>query len=255
MGGDRWIAGPRGTQRVAVDIVVAFPSRPLGGSRQEDAASAAAHRDTRGGPVGRRSAGMATQRMCIAAPRLSGALGGSDADSRRHVEIHAGGADRGRCSGGDPARRGSAPDWAPTWPAAIRRSNKHIAAAARRTGTFAADRRAVIDRSPGLMTTTADVRGHHGAPWERAFGGSAADSRRHVEIHGGRRRPGALFRWRFGAPRVPHRTGRRPGQLGRRIVPVGGEAAGDCARRGDVSTREFGRRAQFRNQRATTEFR
>ncbi|MEV0031824.1 hypothetical protein [Nocardia sp. NPDC050793] len=50
IGGSR---GPVATQRATADILGAFLSGPLGGSRQDVAAAAAAHRDIRGGPVGR----------------------------------------------------------------------------------------------------------------------------------------------------------------------------------------------------------
>ncbi|WP_067833493.1 alpha/beta hydrolase family protein [Nocardia lijiangensis] len=50
IGGSR---GPGPTQHVAADIVVAFLSEPLGGPRADVVATAAAHRDIRGGIVGR----------------------------------------------------------------------------------------------------------------------------------------------------------------------------------------------------------
>lgn len=50
IGGSR---GPVATQRATVDILVAFLSGPLGGPSEDVTAAAAAHRDIRGGPVGR----------------------------------------------------------------------------------------------------------------------------------------------------------------------------------------------------------
>ncbi|TQM28805.1 alpha/beta hydrolase family protein [Nocardia bhagyanarayanae] len=50
IGGSR---GPAATQRVTVDIMVAFLSGPLGGSGADVVAAAGKHRDIRGGPVGR----------------------------------------------------------------------------------------------------------------------------------------------------------------------------------------------------------
>ncbi|MEV0337693.1 hypothetical protein AB0H49_01560 [Nocardia sp. NPDC050713] len=50
IGGSR---GPVATQRVTVDILVAFLSGPLGGSDADVVAAAGKHRDVRGGPVGR----------------------------------------------------------------------------------------------------------------------------------------------------------------------------------------------------------